>query len=114
VPYALGAVPLAAMLAAILAAARLFARFEAGHTLDAASARLVAAIGLLVAVSAVLGVAARAAAGACMAARAGDGALTVSVSSGDLVALGVGLLLVVLGRVLGEAAAVALENRQFV
>jgi hypothetical protein len=114
VPFALGLLPLAAALSAIVAAARLFARFESGRTLDPASARLVGMIGRAVVAAAVLGVVARSLAGAWASSRAGEGALAVTIGTGDLAALGAGLLVVVLGWALGEAAAVAEENRRFV
>jgi hypothetical protein len=108
-----GVMPLVLALAAMVLTARLFARFEAGRTLDAGSAALLSRIGATLCAAAFFGVAARTGASLWMAMRGGGG-VDFTVGSGDVATFGVGLLLVVLGWVLGEAVAVAEENRQFV
>lgn len=107
-------VPLALALFMLEACARLFAAFEHGNVMVAASGRRLCLIGGTLIAGTIATSISTSATGAYLSARAGEGQLSITISSGDIFGIGGGLLLIVLGWVVSEAAELAREHAAIV
>lgn len=114
VAIALLAIPVAFALAVLSLSARLFAAFERGRVLVPQNGRLLSAIGANVIAATIAKGVSTSLLGAYFSWRAGDGKLEIAVSSGEISGIGAGLLLVVVGWVIGEAAELAREHAAIV
>ncbi|MEM9222173.1 MAG: hypothetical protein AAGB11_07215 [Pseudomonadota bacterium] len=114
VVFLIGAVPFTLFLAAVFTAGRLFGAFQKGCILDPIAGALLCRIGTLVLLSEVAGVLAQAAATAYMSMQSGTGSGTVTISTTNLAGILLGVVILVAGWAIGEAAEVAEDNRQFV
>ncbi|WP_349357570.1 DUF2975 domain-containing protein [Stappia sp.] len=113
---AIGALPVLVAIAGLLATRALFLGFARGEVFTPRSGRWLKRIGLIVLLSAPLGVAVGAAASALASLPAPEGArqVVVAISSDQIAMTIAGVLVLVLGWTLEEAARLADENRQFV
>lgn len=116
IAFGLGLVEILVGLFALDRARRLFRGYRAGEILTAAAAERLGTIGWAVFALAPVSILSRAGAVLALTVMNEPGArhLSVSLREGDVLAIVFGLLLVVVARILAEAALVAEENKAFV
>lgn len=113
---AIASIPAALAVAVLLLLHKLFLGFSKGAVLVPASGRILRQIGLIVTVLAPLEIVLRAAASVVLSLPnpPGEREFAIGIGSSDLTTLIGGMLLIVLGWTLEEAASVADENSRFV
>lgn len=112
--FVIGAVPFGLFLAAVASAGQLFRAFEKGCILDPLAGALVCRIGIFVLASEIAGIVAEAVSTAYMSAQTGAGSGTITISTTNLAGMLLGVLILVIGWVIYEAAEIAEDNRQII